>query len=196
MNTECILLTGGASRRMGFDKSKLKVNGQPIAALIATSLTSAGYAVTVLGREPVAGFALQLDAAEFEGPLAALAAFEPKANTVFVAACDMPRFDPEVVPILSGVLDRFAEAEVAVPVLEGRRQPLCALYRKSAWTVLPGLLAERRRSMMAWLDAITVHEVFETEFQEGAVDPASIRSVNTPEELDDLLRKPKCPPFP
>lgn len=178
---------------MGQDKANLEVDGEPLAPRIASSLASAGYPVTVLGREPVPGFPFQLDAAEYEGPLTALSAYKPNAETIFVAACDMPRFDSRVVDLLSGILARSPDAEAAIPIIEGRRQPLCGLYRRTAWTLLPDLRAAGRKSMMAWLDSITVREVFESELQDGALDPNSIRSVNSIEELDELLNSPQAP---
>jgi len=185
-NLEGLLLTGGQSRRMGTDKASLVVDGEAVAVRTAKKLAEAVSLVTVLGNEPIAGFGFQPDASEFEGPLYALAGYEPQSEAVFVVGCDMPRFDPKIVEVLSSSLRASPDSDAAVPVLEGRRQPLCALYRSPAWQSLHRVVAEGRRSLMAWLDALNVLEIAEAEFGEAELDPRDFRSANTPEEWQQI----------
>jgi len=168
---------------MGSDKAKLTFDGRPLAERSARGLADAGYPVTVLGREAIPSFAFQRDDREFEGPLAALAGHEPNAELVFVLACDLPRFDPRAVAVLAQILEDLPDTHVALPFLDGRRQPLCALYRWRAWRFLPDLIAQGKRSMMAWLDGLTVRDVSEPEWQVAGIDPGSFKGVNSPEDL-------------
>ena len=126
---EAVLLTGGASRRMGEDKAALLVDGEPLGHRTARVLAEAGYPVTVLGAEPLEGHGFQRDASPHEGPLTALRRFKPTAEAVFVAACDMPVFDSRLVSAWPG----------ALPM----RMPLCPCQRaasnpyvRSTWPVL------------------------------------------------------------
>jgi len=184
MNVEAVILTGGASRRMGQDKASLLVDGVPLAERIVSSLLRAGVPVTVLGRSPIEGAAFLPDAEDFSGPLSALARFKPSAGTVFLTSCDVPLFDVELVGVLARQLN---ESEAVTPVIEGYRQPLSALYRASAFDRLPALIAQGKRSMMAWLDSLDVDEIDEAGIVRAGLDPRCLASANTPEELAWLL---------
>lgn len=182
MLIEAAVLTGGQSRRMGEDKASLQINGVPQAERIVRSLRAAGIEVTTLGRAPVEGASFLADEEEFRGPLAALARFKPTADAVFVSSCDLPRFDASLVRFLA---DRLGGHESAVPFVDGYRQPLCALYRRSAWDKLP----TERQCAMGWLEALDVVLVSEQELLDAGVSPASTRGANSREELDRVLNE-------
>ncbi len=181
MTIEAVLLTGGASRRMGEDKAKLLIDGVPQAKRIADSLLAAGIPVTTLGREPVEGCAFLADAAEFAGPLAALARFKPTAEAVFVASCDLPRFNARLVDFLASVL---GDSDAAIPFVNGFRQPLCALYRASAFDRLDRL---NDACTMAWVDALACAIVTEEDLRTGGIHPLSTQGANTRGELREVL---------
>ncbi|AIE85728.1 molybdenum cofactor guanylyltransferase [Fimbriimonas ginsengisoli] len=189
MSIEAVVLTGGASRRMGTDKSQIPIDGVAQAERIVAALTVAGIPVTVLGREAVPGAAFLADAEKFGGPLAALAAFSASHELVFVASCDLPRFEPSVVNLLAL---KLGGADAAVPLLSGHRQPLCALYRSNAFEAAAEVAAMGKRSLMAWLDVLQVAEVAEGDFESSGLDPVAATSANTPDELAALLEPKPC----
>lgn len=178
------MLTGGASTRMGCDKARLTVQGQPLAERIAGQLGRLGIPVTVLGNAPIEGHQFLADVASYEGPPAALARFVPSADAVFVSACDLVRFDERVVDLLAGLL---GSEDAAIPEVGGRMQPLCALYRASAWQELSAALEAGNRSMMAWVDRLDVRMVSESELANAGLDPRCPLGVNTQEELELAL---------
>lgn len=178
MQLEAFLLTGGASRRMGSDKAALPVDGIPMAQRIADMLSRAGVAVTILGRAPIEGFAFVADAQEFQGPVATLRAAAPSAPLAFVASCDLARFDARIVDVLAA---RLGDSEAAVPVVEGRLQPLCALYRQAAFDRLDGC-----QSMMSWLDRLAIREVTAEEMIAEGIQPLAVLGANTPEDFRRL----------
>lgn len=178
MSSESILLTGGSSQRMGMSKAHLSINGVPLGARIARELVQAGWPVTVLGREPIAGYPFLADAKEYAGPLAALRQFQPGADAVFIAACDMPLFHGEVAKLLRAALQD--EDDAVVPVLDGKLQPLSAVYRKRCFYRL--IAKPEMERMTDWLGQLKIRTIEELPF------PADwIRSVNTPDELQALL---------
>ncbi len=200
MTIEAILLTGGGSTRMGVDKAKIVVGGIPLDEATATALGRAVDRVAVLGREPVADWGFLADQADQAGPLAALARFSPEAEFVFVASCDMPYFHQKIVEILQASI---READAAVPVRAGIRQPTCALYRKRAWDAIPKVVSDGKRSLMAWLDRLEVTLIDEEALREASLDPIHFASFNTPEELAQIeaewaafIAAPEPPPAP
>lgn len=181
VSIEAVLLTGGASRRMGTDKSLLEVAGKPLAERIAKELSAKNLAVTVLGREPIEGFGFLPDSVDYAGPLEALSRFGPSAELIAVLACDLPRLDGSVIMKFADELDE--EVDAIVPVVNGKRQPLCSIYRHRAWGRMP---AEGKRSMMAWLDQLQVRELDEDRLLAIGIDPQTLRGFNTPEEFREL----------
>ncbi|HTQ09830.1 MAG TPA: molybdenum cofactor guanylyltransferase [Fimbriimonadaceae bacterium] len=173
---EAVILTGGASRRMGKDKAKLVVAGEPLAARIAGLIATQGVPVTVAGREPIASHAFLEDGESFAGPLSALATFQPKAEFVFVASCDLPGFDPRLIAMLANGIGAH---QAAVPMAGGRAQPLCALYRASAFAEAARLAAVGERRVMAWLACLDWTPVED-------IEPAWLANVNTPDDLREF----------
>ena len=187
MNVEGVLLTGGASRRMGEDKSRLVLDGEAVSRRIARDLQSACETVTVLGREPISGCKFLADTEEYAGPLAALSRFLPSAEFVFVASCDLPRFDARLIGLFCS---RIEASDAVLPTNEGRVQPLCALYDAQSWVALRKTVEENRRSMMAWLDLLNCVKLNPAEVTAVGIDDRAICGANTPEEWQRLI-KPK-----
>lgn len=184
---EAVLLTGGASRRMGSSKADAPVDGVPMARRIAQALLDEGMPVTVLGREPLSCCRFLPDAEEYAGPSAALARFEPAEPRVFVASCDLARFDARLPAALAAIM---ADQEAAAPVLDGRAQPLCAVYSAEAFAVLRRLTAAGERRLMPWFDALRWRPVTANDLAAAGLDPRCVQSANTPDELRALLTDP------
>jgi molybdenum cofactor guanylyltransferase len=175
VNVEAVLLTGGASSRMGRDKAKLLIEGEPLGERIARLLAQSGLRVTVCGREPLGEHPFILDDQEFAGPLAALSRFKPICEFVFVASCDLPGFDPLVVDVL---LSQIGDHDAALPVSEGRMQPLCGLYRERSFDLVKKLVAGGERRLMRWIERLDPAIVTDLE-------TTWVANVNT---IDDLRR--------
>lgn len=176
---EGVLLTGGASKRMGRDKGSLTVSGVPIAERIAQEIAAVCEPVTVIGNQEVVGFRFVLDDRLYEGPLYALSRFHPEKERTFVASCDMPQFQSEVVAELAR---HMGDADVAAPLLGGRIQPLCAIYRSSRLVSCRKHIELGERRLMEWVATLKVAAV---ELSDPKLEKM-IRSANTPEEWDAL----------
>lgn len=188
MTKRALLLTGGMSRRMGRDKALIEVDGQPMAVRIANELTAEGWLVTVLGRQPLEGFDFRADETPNSGPLDALRNAPDDAELAFVVSCDLPLFRGIIANALAGVLEGH---DAVVPILDGRHQPLCAVYRGSAFSALhnrPHLVR-----VMDWVGTLRVRKIEENELEQVGISPLWLRGVNTAQELDELLAQADWP---
>lgn len=183
---ECAILSGGRSERMGTDKGALLIDGEPMGVRIARSLTEHGYGVTVLGNIPSADFPQLPDADPFSGPLVAISDFQPVREWVFVCSCDIPLFDARLVEALFDGIDDY---DAAIPSIDGRLQPLCALYTTRSVKIAHDLAVEGERRVMAWVQRLRFLEVNESTLAKYGLDPRCVLGANTPEELEALLRK-------
>ncbi len=181
--TAGLLLTGGASRRMGTDKAQLVVDGRRLADRAASLLAAVCDPVLEVGPG-VSGLPAVREDPPGEGPLAALGtgaaglARLGYAGPVLVLAVDMPFVGAGLLRLLR---DRPGPA-TAVPVADGQPQPLCARYGADALAAVPHLLAAGQRSLRALLAAVDVDWVQPAEW-EPAGGPDAFRDLDTPDDL-------------
>jgi molybdopterin-guanine dinucleotide biosynthesis protein A len=177
-----VVLTGGASRRMGRDKALLMVDGVPMAVRVATAMVAAGVdPVVALGGDAdgllAAGLQVVPDRWPGEGPLGAIVTaceWSPH-DVVVIAACDLPWLDASV---LAGLLEALAggQADVALARTD-RREPLCGAWDTARCRGhLAGAFDGGERAVHVVLRGLAVAEV--------AVAPSALRNVNTPADLD------------
>jgi molybdopterin-guanine dinucleotide biosynthesis protein A len=196
MQTGGILLLGGASTRMGATKADLEWFGRPLAAHVADVLSAAGaapvVAVTAVGQalpELPSGVECVHDTVADEGPLrgleSGLIAIGDRADVVFVASVDLPLLHPTFVRgLLAALTDEF---DAVVPITDGHRHPLAAVYRTSVLATVSALLAEGVRGANALPDRIASRILDEADLltMPGLVpaDLDALFNVNTPEDL-------------
>jgi molybdopterin-guanine dinucleotide biosynthesis protein A len=136
MDIEGFILAGGASSRMGEDKSLLELGGRSFVGAAAGALGAIAARVRLVSSRAGAeahGLSVVRDVHAGLGALGGLHAALSAcgAEWAAVVACDLPF-------VTGGLLARLAslrggESEAVVPIQEdGRPQPLCALYRARA----------------------------------------------------------------
>ncbi|MFL6142520.1 MAG: NTP transferase domain-containing protein [Labedaea sp.] len=142
-----VVLAGGRSTRMGAAKAGLEWHGSTLlyraAAVLARTVDGPVVVVAAPGQELPdlpAGVAVVEDPVEGLGPMqglaVGLAAVADRADVAFVCSTDLPFLHPAYVrQVLRGLT---ADADVALPLARGFRQPLAAAYR----TRLAGLVAD------------------------------------------------------
>jgi molybdopterin-guanine dinucleotide biosynthesis protein A/rhodanese-related sulfurtransferase len=171
------VLTGGRSERMGRDKALLRIDGDALAVRVTNALVAAGAEpVLAVGGDLAALGALGLtavaDPRQGVGPLGGIAtALEHLRDhdAVVVLACDLPAVTPAGI---AAVVDALGDADVAVPLVAGRLEPLHAAWRPRALPVIEEVLGAGRRAVAAAFDALVTVAV------EG-LDPSWFANINT-----------------
>ena len=188
MSTGGILLTGGASRRMGRDKTTIRLDGLTLAEHAAATLSDVCSPCIEVGPGASPLPAIQ-EVPPGSGPLAALAAGGHAMRIdhgydgpVILLATDMPR-------VTSGLLRMLADAETdesVVPEAGGRLQPLCARYSARALAVADELVTAGERAMQALLDSTPYRRLAEGDW--SRVAPAdAFHDLDTPADLEGLV---------
>lgn len=133
MDVEGFILAGGASSRMGEDKSRLSLGGRTFVESAAVALRAVATRVSIVSSRQDAethGLPVVEDLRAGLGALGGLhaALASCRAEWAALVACDLPFVTGE---LLSNLLSKCTdETDAVVPVQEdGRVQPLCALYR-------------------------------------------------------------------
>lgn len=176
-----LLLTGGASRRMGTDKARLVLNGESLAARAARVLSTVCDPVVEVGPG-VSGLPAVQEDPSGAGPLVALLAGVGalgRPRSVLLLACDMPFVEP---PLLELLADRPGWGTV-IPVVEGRFQYACARYGPAAFDAAQTSL---RMGVSSLRELANSDCEYLTRAEWGAV--ASVRSFADVDTPDDLVR--------
>jgi molybdopterin-guanine dinucleotide biosynthesis protein A len=178
-----LLLTGGASRRMGRDKADLVVAGERLADRAARVLTEVCDPVVEVGLGRSALDAVS-DPEPHAGPLAALvtgaAALQARGHDgpVLLLGVDLPFVTVPLVELVA----RHPARETVVPVFGSMRQSCCARYAPDALAAAAELLTHGERALQTLLSAVPVVEISDAEWR--AVAPAdALVDVDTPEDL-------------
>lgn len=155
-----MLLTGGAGNRLGIDKTMLVVDGEQLARKVARVLVSVAAPVIEVGPGRTE-LPCVLEAPRGAGPLVALAcgweALRASGHDgpVLGLASDLPHVTSELLRFLA----EWPGESSAVPVVDGRLQPLCARWSRSALEHALDLAATGQRSMRALLATTPVDRV-------------------------------------
>ncbi len=187
MPLHVIILTGGASRRMGADKAGLAWDGLRAVDRLAALARSLGAARILTAGEGDYGFERVRDPAPQSGPvagvLAGLAALAGEPGQVLILAVDAPTLTPaDLAPLLAAPSPGAAYAGLPLPM--GLDPAAVPADVRGDWPL-------RRFVERAGLAQLPL-------------DPAAqarLRGANTPEERDRLLRdagadqtpKPRAP---
>jgi molybdopterin-guanine dinucleotide biosynthesis protein A len=179
MQAALLVLAGGSSRRMGRSKAWLEVGHTILLRWVADRLAPDFEEVLVSFAEPEqleqpVPYRVVFDRKQAAGPMAGIEAglVAARHDPVFVIACDMPYVTREVAAM---TVAAARTCDAAVPRIDGRAEPVCAAYRRSALPVITAALdAGNRRAA----DVLAGMEVTWLE----DIPPEVVRSINTPDE--------------
>ena len=193
LDVEGFILVGGASSRMGADKSGLVFGNRTAVECIATELSSVASGISLVGSQqaqPKLGLKNVPDTHLRWGALGgihtSLAACQ--AEWAAVVACDLPFVTRDLFLRLRQLaqIDQSPPSDAVVPVQPDLRpQPLCGLYRRQPCLIqTERLIAAGEHTPRALLAAVRTRWV---EFNELADLPAAEHfffNVNTPTDYE------------
>lgn len=151
------VLAGGASRRMGEDKSLLPFRGQPMIQHVIRQLCPLVEEIMIGavddGRYAFTGLRIVPDLEAGQGPLMGILSclMSSRHERLYVTACDVPE-QPD--GHIREMLRRAEEADLVMPVdAQGRHEPLMAVYTKRLIPALRAVMARGGRRMVELLEA-------------------------------------------
>ncbi len=179
-----IVLAGGKSARMGEDKARLPYVGTTLLAHVIETLRLLTPSIVVV-MDQAGKYALPPDvqvavdlfpnAGPLGGLVTGLTAVEDGYH--FVVACDMPHLHPALLSLLYEAADGF---DAAVPEVEGRCEPLCAVYHRRCVDRLRDALERGERAVHRALRSLAVNRVGEETLRRADPDLRSLQNLNTP----------------
>ncbi len=182
MKTTGIILAGGESSRMNFiDKGLLEISGKPCVLHVIEALkSSVDHVIIISNNKEYERFGYDVYPDEYlkKGPMGGIFSGLKHSSTetnIFVA-CDMPKLIPEM---FKELLSRSESADVVVPVVNNRYQPLCAIYKKQIINQVERSIKENKLKLRFLID-----ETNSVLLQDSFFNDDLFFNVNTPTELE------------
>ena len=181
-----LVLCGGESSRMGFDKALLEIDGRPLAMVLAGRLSEVCASVMLAsgwpGRFGHLGYQEVEDEVPYAGPLAGIVAGLRAAEheILAVVAVDMPAANPVLLRYLA---DRIDDHAAVVPCGPRGPEPAHAVYSRRALPVLSRRLHSRRRSLHGALSELDVRPVGAAELLRAGFGTSFAANLNEPDDL-------------
>lgn len=184
MMKTAIILAGGKSRRMGKNKAFLKVDGQSFIKVLLEKIMTFDERLIVANDVELYKFTEATTIKDIypdKGPLCGLytGLQAMKGHRSLVVTVDTPLLTEALLDYLWSLGDNV---DCVIPVVDGRRQPLCAVYNKSALPVIEEAVKRDERRVQSVLDQLKVREVTEEELQVFGDPKLLLSNINTPEE--------------
>jgi len=184
-----VILTGGASRRMGRDKATLSWNGgsmcQNLINKYAPISEAVAFSVNERGRFAFENAVEIVDRFPNEGPLNGIvSAFEEfSCDEIFLTGTDIPFGEAA----LAQKLLELIGAHDACVIEHGAKgkEPLFAIYRRSCHSMARELLLQNRKSFKALFERASVRYVAERELEGFDLDRL-LANINTMEEYEKI----------
>lgn len=184
-----IILAGGKSSRMGFDKGLLEVHGKKCIEYLLDALSAVSDHIIISANSDsynYLNFPVYEDTIKDCGPLGgiytALNVSQTERN--IIVACDMPFIS---VDLLKFFIDQSEGYQIAVPITDGKRHPLCGYYAKHIVPQLKTLLQNKVFKMQEILKSFNTKEIV-LDASLSFYSPKLLANINSQQELSQVLK--------
>jgi molybdopterin-guanine dinucleotide biosynthesis protein A len=181
-----VVLAGGKSNRMGFNKAFLRFGQQHLIERIVATLKEVFAENILVTDNPELyrnlGLPVVTDIFPGYGPLSGIHAGLVYTNTpyIFVVACDMPFVTAQFILFLLG---QAAGYEVIVPQIKEQVEPLCAVYHKGCLPVVEARLKAGQYKVSGFFQAVKVKYIAQEEFSYIDEEDKIFINLNTRNDL-------------
>lgn len=186
-----IILAGGKSSRMGFNKAFIEVNGVSIIERTVNIFKGIFDEIIIITNTPLEyerfDVKIAADLIKDAGALGGIytGIFHASSNNSFVAACDMPFLDKDTI---LKMLDISFDSDAIVPFAGNRFHPLHAVYSKNCLKPMEEAIKKGDLRINNLLKKIRTKKVEDIFIKEPAV--LSLCNVNTTEDLNKITKHP------
>ncbi len=190
-NCSAFILAGGENTRMPVLKAFIEVNGQTIIEKSLYVLKQLFSNVAIVTNQPELYTYLTTpmlgDIYDSRGPMTGIATalLNSSQQWNFIFACDMPFIDISVIQYMTSQRKGY---DAVVPVVNGKVEPLFALYSQK---LLPGMeksLLHNKKSLRDFLNNKRVKYITTAEVMKFDNEAISFINLNTPQDITLYLK--------
>lgn len=179
------ILAGGQSRRMGFNKAFLELEGSTVIARAVHVMTAVFSSPVIIANDTTLyghlGLPVYPDIIKDAGSLGGIyTALYHSKDYAFVVACDMPWLDPGCV---RRVLDNVDGEDCVIPFISGRLHPMHAAWSKGCMNEIEAMINQGNLRINDLLKRLSIKRLTEEHFG-GLPIERSVENVNTRQDLE------------
>ena len=190
-----VILAGGKSSRMGFDKQFLKINEVRIIENLIHELKNEFKDIIIVTNKPqeykLDGVRIFSDEIKEFGPLSGIQAGlkESKSEFVYFIACDMPNVSLKYIRYMKEKL-KNSKATACVTKIEDKVEPFNAFYSIAVLPQVEKLIKLNRRSMMGLIDLLEPIFIEEDILEKYDYSKDMFINLNSPKDIEMYKRMP------
>ena len=187
-----IILAGGKSSRMGFDKQFLKIDERRLMDRIIHKLEEEFDEIIIVTNKPeyYIGLSQKItqDIIEDKGPLAGIHAGlkESSSQYVFVLACDMPNINMDYVRFMKQTI-KDKDVDGCVTNFQDWIEPFSSFYSRDIVDDIERHLKSNKRSINSLLPSLNIHYIEEDKARDFSPNWDMFLNLNTREDLNLYL---------
>ena len=183
-----LIMAGGKSRRLGQDKRFLILGGKSCLQRVLDVYKVLFEEIVIVAdeKDPFQSLGVRVveDMIPGKATLGGLytGLHHAGSDRVFAVAVDMPSLSIEAIRI---VLEQAGKADIVIPDLNGKLQPMHAAYSKACLPYLKKLVDASRLKVqeLCAIPELSVHRIPQSVFERVDPDLRSFFNINTPEDL-------------
>lgn len=187
MQASGVILSGGKSSRMTFNKSFADMGGETLLDISMKKFVQNFDEVLIITNDPdsYANFKAKVytDIYPGLGPIAGIhsALYYAEYKPLFLMACDMPFMDMKLAHYMLGQAGGY---DSVVPVIKGKLQPLVAVYNDSCMKILTQCLEQQKLKLTRVFEELHTRYICEDELQQFGDIHRLFFNVNDPGALE------------
>ncbi|MDF2610729.1 MAG: mobB [Lachnospiraceae bacterium] len=179
------ILSGGKSRRMGRDKSKLLLHNKSFLDILVDEFAEFDdVLVSVSNSQTSKNYRTVMDEYEDYGPIEGIRQLlgHSKNPYMFICATDMPFLKKELVYFLEQFLSQ--DYDVFIIESQGQVQPLCGIYSKSILPVISHVMKANEHRVKGILKSVRLKKI---SLKDSIFSVNMISNINTEDEYIKCL---------
>lgn len=186
----CVILAGGESKRMGFDKRRLLIGKENIIEYEIDKLLKKNYEIYISGPS----FHIKRNLPFIEdkikgmGPLIGIYSALQYLKQSFVAiSCDSPFFNLKFIKLLFA----YESYDMVISKIKGKKHYFPGFYSANLLLPIRNLIEKGRNSMEALSDEVNALEIDEEKIKIFDENLLSFANLNTIEDIEEINAKLK-----
>ncbi|WP_102398987.1 molybdenum cofactor guanylyltransferase [Haloimpatiens massiliensis] len=189
-----IILAGGKSSRMGFDKQFLKIDKRRLMDSLVHKLNEEFEEIIIVTNKPKYYIGLShkiiTDKIENKGPLGGIhvGLKESSSKYALVVACDMPNINMDYIRYMKKCIEN-QEIDGCVTSFGDWIEPFSGFYSKEIVDAIEKHLLSNRRSINSLLKHLRIYYIEEKKARKFSPNWDMFLNLNTKEDLNSYLEK-------
>jgi molybdopterin-guanine dinucleotide biosynthesis protein A len=185
-----IILAGGKSSRLGRNKALQIIGGKTLIQWVVDRLATLSTEIIIATArgEPIpcsstARIRTVADTHPGRGPLAGIYSglVASSGSRAIVVGCDTPFLSVSLLQYMSQICSTCG---LVIPRIEGKVEPLCAVYSKDCVAPIGQLLKQNELKIIELFRMVTVRYIEEDEIDRFDPEHLSFFNINSPADLD------------